>query len=378
MSLALSTLLYEWRRYMAAIVALAFSGLLVLAQLGMFMGIGEAFTAVIDRSRADIMVLGPKAEGLDGSAGVPRRILPEIYMHPEVVEVADLDSGGGRYQNVPKPGEKPRQEWVQVVSVDPRPGAATLPVDYPEHVREALLEPYGAVVDETALKKLGVKVGDKASINGRTIRIVDTITGYPNLMQTQIVVSRDTLRLLGQASSGPRVGPLMVKLHDPARAELVAAQLNAGADDRYRAWTRAELAKANQDEMFKEAFIGIMLGFSLFLGLLIGISITWQTLRGAIFANIKEFASLRALGVSMPSLRAIVLELSFWVGVLGLAATVALTAGVTVLAESAGVIMSYPVWAVGGVAVLLMCIAMLSGMLSLGVLKKSQPADLLR
>ncbi|HZW16995.1 MAG TPA: hypothetical protein VFF66_12195, partial [Brevundimonas sp.] len=26
MSLALSTLLYEWRRYMAAIVALAFSG----------------------------------------------------------------------------------------------------------------------------------------------------------------------------------------------------------------------------------------------------------------------------------------------------------------------------------------------------------------
>jgi hypothetical protein len=38
MSLALSTLLYEWRRYMAAVVALAFSGLLVLAQVGMFMG----------------------------------------------------------------------------------------------------------------------------------------------------------------------------------------------------------------------------------------------------------------------------------------------------------------------------------------------------
>ena len=61
MSLALSTLLYEWRRYMAAIVALAFSGLLVLAQVGMFMGIGKAFTATIDRARADIMVLAPGA-----------------------------------------------------------------------------------------------------------------------------------------------------------------------------------------------------------------------------------------------------------------------------------------------------------------------------
>ena len=40
MSLALATLLYEWRRYMAAVVALAFSGLLVLAQVGMFVGIG--------------------------------------------------------------------------------------------------------------------------------------------------------------------------------------------------------------------------------------------------------------------------------------------------------------------------------------------------
>ena len=64
-----------------------------------------------------------------------------------------------------------------------------------------------------------------------------------------------------------------------------------------------------------EQIIGIFLGFSLFLGLLIGIGITSQTLRGAILASIKEFASLRALGVSMGSLSKIVLELSLWVGV---------------------------------------------------------------
>lgn len=378
MSLALSTLLYEWRRYLAAIVALAFSGLLVLSQLGMFLGIGQSFSATIDRSRADIMILAPKSEGLDGASGVPRRIMPEIYLNPDVVEVIDFDSGGGRYMNSPPPGEKPKMDWVRVVAIDPQPGAVTLPVDYPESIRQALLEPYGAVVDVTALKKLGVKVGDKASVNGQTIKIVGTITGYPNLMQTHIMVSRDTLRLLGQASSGAQVGPLMVGLRDPARAELVAAQINAKANGRYRAWTRPELAKANQDEMFKEAFIAIMLGFSLFLGLLIGISITWQTLRGAIFANIKEFASLRALGVSMGSLRSIVMELSFWVGVAGLAATAALTAGVTALAESLGLMMYYPAWSIAGTAVLLLVISLLSGMLSLGVLKKSQPADLLR
>ena len=39
MSLALVTLLYEWRRYSAAMVALAVAGLLILAQVGMFTGI---------------------------------------------------------------------------------------------------------------------------------------------------------------------------------------------------------------------------------------------------------------------------------------------------------------------------------------------------
>jgi putative ABC transport system permease protein len=379
MTLALSTLIYEWRRYMAAVVALAFSGLLVLAQVGMFLGIGKAFTATIDRSRAEVMVLAPKAESLmNGGSGLPRRILPLIYMNPQVIEVADLDGGGGLFQNLPKEGEKQKREFVQVSSVDPRPGAVTLPVDYPESVREALLEPYAVAVDRTALGRLGVKLGDQATLNGKTVKIKALLTDYPNMMQPNLVVSRDTLRLLNMSSRGDRIGPLMVRVRDPAQAEAVRDQLNAVADDRFRAWTRSELAEANESALLKEQFIGIMLGFSLFLGVLIGVAITWQTLRGAIFANIKEFASLRALGVSMGSLRLIVMELSLWVGVAGLAATAVLTAGVAWLAGAGGLPMSFPVWAVTLVTVLLLVIALLSGLLSLGVLKKSQPADLLR
>ena len=71
MSLALATVIYEWRRYLAAVVALAFSGLLVLAQVGMFVGIGKAFTATIDRSRGDLMILPAKSESLMNTGGLP-------------------------------------------------------------------------------------------------------------------------------------------------------------------------------------------------------------------------------------------------------------------------------------------------------------------
>jgi putative ABC transport system permease protein len=128
----------------------------------------------------------------------------------------------------------------------------------------------------------------------------------------------------------------------------------------------------------KEQIIGIFVGFSVFLGFLIGVGITSQTLRGAILANIKEFASLRALGVSMGSLRLIVLELAFWVGIVGLGATALFTFVVSLLAKGGGLPMGFPVPWVVGVAILLMVISTASGLMALGVLKKSQPADLLR
>src|SRR4051812_41000469 len=125
MSLALATLLYEWRRYTAAIVALAFSGLLILAQVGMFTGIVKGITATIDRSRADIIIMPKKLESLMNSGGVslPARLLPQIYMNPEVVEVAAWDNDGGRWMNHPKDGKKAVTTFININMVDTRPGS---------------------------------------------------------------------------------------------------------------------------------------------------------------------------------------------------------------------------------------------------------------
>ena len=95
-------------------------------------------------------------------------------------------------------------------------------------------------------------------------------------------------------------------------------------------------------------------------------------------ANIKEFASLRALGVGMGSLRRIVLELSFWVGVVGVGAAIILTWLLSLLAKMGAVIIALPLVLLIVVGAGLILIAMVSGFLSLGILKNSQPADLLR
>src|SRR5260221_12891422 len=156
MSLALATLIYEWRRYLAAMVALACGGLLVLVVTGLLAGIIKSATATIDRSRADIIILGPKNESIvNTNIALPARIKPLIYLNPEVVEVEAMQGNGGQWTNIPEPGHKQQQLFVSIRAGDTRPGAVTLPLDYPEAVRPALTEPRGSAGGQIAAGRPG-------------------------------------------------------------------------------------------------------------------------------------------------------------------------------------------------------------------------------
>ncbi len=72
------------------------------------------------------------------------------------------------------------------------------------------------------------------------------------------------------------------------------------------------------------------------------------------------------------------MELSFWVGCVGVAAAIGLTWLLSLFAMSKAVIIALPLPLLIVVGGGLIAIAMLSGFLSMGILKKSQPADLLR
>ncbi len=379
MSLALSTLLFEWRRYLAAVIALALAGVLMLALSAMFIGILQSFTATIDKSRAQVIILPAAASSLGGPGGgggaLPKRAVPLIYRHPEVVEVQDLPGDFGRFFG---PGQT-NPTMVNVMVIDTSPNGVTLPDDFTDEMRRAIEPPYNVGVDSSAVKQLGVKLGDEASINGRTVRIALIMDGYANSQAPGVVMSRQTQRLMGSANDDT-YGLLMVRIKNTSEKDIkrVVDELNAMADGQYKAWAKEALAAATVKDAMSEGLLAIILGFMSIIGFVIGVVITWQTLRGAILANIKEFASLRALGVSIGQLRGVVMELSFWVGILGIAASAVLMVGITFLAKSANIPMGFELGSSIQTGVLLLLISIMSGALTLGALKKGEPADLLK
>ena len=382
MSLALSTLLFEWRRYLAAVIALALAGVLMLALSAMFIGIMQSFTATIDKSRAQLIIMPFKASSMGGGPGgggggaIPKRVVPLIYRHPDVVEVQDLPGDFGQFFG---PG-KTAPSLVNVMVIDTTPNGITLPDDFTDDMRRAIEPPYNIGIDASAVKQLGVKLGDQATVNGKTVRVALILEGYANSQFPNLVMSRQTQRLMGRASDD-RFDMLMVRLKNVSTAKdivRVRDEMNAIADGQYRAWTKDELSAATIRDMMQEGILAIILGFMSIIGFVICVVITWQTLRGAILANIKEFASLRALGVSIGQLRGVVMELSFWVGILGIAASAVLMVGITFLAKSANIPMGFEIGSLIQTGVLLLLISIMSGALTLGALKKGEPADLLK
>ncbi|HOZ26631.1 MAG TPA: ABC transporter permease [Hyphomonadaceae bacterium] len=364
---------------MAAVIALALAGVLMLALSAMFIGILQSFTATIDKSRAQVIILPAGASSLGGPGGgggaLPKRVVPLIYRHPEVVEVQDLPGDFGRFYG---PGQT-SPSMVNIMVIDTSPNGVTLPDDFTDDMRRAIEPPYNVGVDVTAVNQLGVKLGDEATINGRTVRVALIMEGYANSQAPGVVMSRQTQRLMGTAND-EMYGLLMVRIKNTSTkdAKRVADELNAMADGQYKAWTKEPLAAATVKDAMSEGLLAIILGFMSVIGFVIGVVITWQTLRGAILANIKEFASLRALGVSIGQLRGVVMELSFWVGVLGIAASAVLMIGITFLAKAANIPMGFEWGSSIQTGVLLLLISVMSGALTLGALKKGEPADLLK
>jgi putative ABC transport system permease protein len=73
-----------------------------------------------------------------------------------------------------------------------------------------------------------------------------------------------------------------------------------------------------------------------------------------------------------------VMELSFWAGIAGAIAALLLTAAIGLLGTTIGLpIVVRPPTALA-VCSMMMVIAIISGAMAMGILKKSQPADLLR
>lgn len=374
-SLARSILIHEWRRFLPAILAVAFSALLVVVQLGLLLGLFGAVSVYITQSSADLWVGFPDTQSVDQPHPINANIEDQLLMNPQVSKVERLTWTTGNWRR-PIGG----QISAVIIGISLYPHAMTFAHLLTPRDRLLLDTPGNILVDISDLGKLGIKVGDTAELNGEKVKVAGTVNGMRSMGGVNILASLYTARTLDPSLlSGNNLDYFLVKLKNPSQASLALSQLQPkNHRKRFQVWTANSFAQQSVNYWLFESGVGVGFLFSSALGFIVGIVITGQTLRAAVIAALREYATLRAMGISPGSLRKVILEQSFWIGIIGLLVTTIIVTLVAVITKSMYVSFTLPLSATISIYVMIMLITLFSGLTALRSLNRAEPFTLLR
>jgi putative ABC transport system permease protein len=291
-SLARKNLLHDRLRFAITVAGVAFAVTLVLVQVGLFMGLLDKATVTIDHASADIWVTSRNTPNVDFSHTFPETAVLRVRGVPGVERADNLIIA---FMNLQLPNGA--EEGTLVYALDDFE-AWNLPWDVREGEVRDLRRGMSVFMDRSAVRRFGpFAVGEYREILGRRFRIIGTTEGAASFTTAPISFMdfRNAQELNSQLRG--KTSYVLVKLHPGADAAAVAAEIRRRLpyNDVH---TRAEWASRSRSYWVVSTGLGMNMGVTVFLGILVGIVVVAQTLYTSAVEHIKEFGTVKAIGGS--------------------------------------------------------------------------------
>lgn len=375
-ALARKTLIYEWRRFLPAILAVGFAGLLQLLQAALVLGIFGSASVYITGSSADLWTGYPGTQSVNLGRPIDAGVEMRLRMDPAVTQVEPFRWVDADWRGPNDTGGVS----VFVSGINARPDGLMFAHALPADLRARLNEPDAVIVDRADLGSLGVKVGDTAVINGHRVRVAGVSNGLRALGGVNVVASLATAAELDtDTANANRMTYFVSKLSDPEQADAVAERLRGTTSfGSYDVWTARDFARRSQLYWMFDTGAGAGVLFLAGIVFLVGAVITSQTLVAAVIGSVREYATLNALGVGVGALRKVVMEQAFWVGAIGLVGSAVLGGLLFAFARSRSVPVALDPLTTLACLLLGMGLAIVSGLAAMRSLRRADPASLLR
>jgi putative ABC transport system permease protein len=353
-SLARKNLLEDLPRFLVAQAGIMFAVMLVTLQTGVFNGFTRSTGQLIHNSTADIWVASDQWVQIELTLPLP---VSQVITARQVQGVARAEAI--TFNNALWRSPSGEITFVRVIGFDPN-GQLFAPVNIQQGSISALKEPYTVIVDRTTLSSLGVKnVGDTVRVNSLPARIVGFTQGNRSIVSNAFMftslenanayltsgqVSNVTCQLpkgseelICTNSYTKPVQPLTPVQAPPVPKKLVASDLITyiliqaepvqdlqtlkqrlkAALPNTRILTREEVTEKNQTFWQKRTGIGFVLGLGALVGIVVGVVIVGQILYSSVSDHLKEFGTLKAMGVSDRVVYGVIIEQALWMAVLG-------------------------------------------------------------
>lgn len=379
MSYAITTIWHERNRFLPAILAVAFSAVLIALQSGLLLGLLTMMSTPVDRAGADVWITYPGVRSVDTGQAIPEYWQARVQEQPEVDKVETCLMNFGLWTLPSSPNRpEPLSQICTVVGTDLGRDSLALPEPLrkkPDLVA-ALAEPMTVLVDESDRHRLGVNsVGQQADINGRMVRVVGFVKDLKGLAGPYAFCSAQTARsLLGYIPGFATY--ILARCRNPLDADRLAERLRHFPN--MSVYTKAEFSFRSRMHWMTTTQAGLALAFTAALGLIVGAVVTSQTLYAATVAAQREYATLRAMGIPRWRLKMSVVAQSFWVGLAGIIVAVPVTVGLSYLANMIGTQVRMPWYVALPAVAVTLAMALGSGLFALRSLQKVDPVHNIR
>ncbi len=291
-SLARKNLFHDRLRFVITVAGVAFAVTLVLVQVGLFMGLLDKATVTIEHATAEVWITSHNTPNVDFAHTFPETAVLRARGVPGVARAENLLI---QFMNIQLPNGA--EEGALVYAMDDFTGW-NLPWEVNEgDVRDLKRGAY-ILMDRSASRRFGpFAVGDYREILGKRFKIIGTTSGAASFTTAPIVFMdfKNAQELL-QTVQG-KTHYVLVGLQPGADAGAVAAEIRRRLpfNDVY---TKTAWAARSRAYWVVSTGLGMNMGITVFLGVLVGIVIVAQTLYTSAVEHVKEFGTVKAIGGS--------------------------------------------------------------------------------
>jgi putative ABC transport system permease protein len=288
--LAQRNLFHDKVRLTVTLTGIVFAVVLIVVELGLFVGFTKTTSGLIDHSNADLWVASKNVPYIEQGVAFSERKLNQVRAVPGV-SAAEKYIAHWTQWKLPNGSE----ESVQIVgiNVDSNMGR---PWNLVEGRVEDLKTPNAIILDELYKEKLGVtRVNEVVEIHGHRARVVGFTRGIRSFTTSPYVFT--TFKNAQDYTGLPedQTYYLLVKLAPGANLEQVRQNILTQVTD-VDVFTTPQFSRMTQVYWMFTTGAGVAVLLAAVLGLVVGFVVVAQTIYATTVDHLREFGTLKAMG----------------------------------------------------------------------------------
>jgi putative ABC transport system permease protein len=321
--LALKMLTGDRAKYLSLIFSVMFATLLMTQQISIFMGIVRRSASQVDDVRdADIWVMDAKTRQIDEAPN----LLPQDLQRVRGVEGVDWAVNFHKGQAQARL-ENGAFRTVTLVAVDDA-SMVGAPRDMIVGDYESLRQPDAMIVDKAGFEYMWpgqpMTIGRVFQINDRRVVLVGVCKASPPFVTLPVIYCR--MSNAERFAVGSRHLPnfVLASVKPGQNPEEVCQRIRERTD--LAAYTKNQFFWKTINYMLSSTGIPVNFGITIALGFIVGVAVTGQTFYLFTLENLKQFGSLKAMGVTNWRLMQMILLQATTVGAMGYSLGIGATA----------------------------------------------------